>query len=99
MVQVMTDPSVCSFTCIEDLWSVESLLRRIAEAKPPMHALIDTGALITGLSNIEVARRILDLGLAWCEGVVYLDEHDRKMILLRATGRVVWHSHYLTRVW
>ena len=27
--------------------------------------------------------------MAWCDGVVFLDEYDRKMILVRATGRVV----------
>jgi hypothetical protein len=27
--------------------------------------------------------------LPWCEGVVFLDEYDRKMILVRSTGRVL----------
>jgi hypothetical protein len=31
------------------------------------HALIDTGALITGMSNLQVARALLNLGLDWCE--------------------------------
>ena len=71
-------------------WSVNSLLNRIAQAQSPQfNALIDTGALITGMTNLQVARYLLDHGLSWCEGVVYLDEYDRKMILVRATGRVV----------
>ena len=76
----------------------DSLLERIANAGAPEAAVrglsaaalpIDTGALITGLSNLQVARRLLDVGLSWCDGVVFLDELDRKMILLRKTGRVV----------
>ena len=68
-----------------------SLLDRIKTATEPIfHALIDTGALITGLSNEEVAKYLIkDGGMPWCEGVVFLDEHDRKMILVRETGRVV----------
>ena len=68
---------------------MESLLNEVARADPAFHALIDTGALITGVSNLEVARYLLDHGLEWCEGVVFLDELDRKMILVRATGRVL----------
>ena len=39
------------------------------------------GALITGLSNEEVARFLIDDKdkLPWCEGVVYLDEDDKKV--------------------
>lgn len=53
------------------------------------HALIDTGALITGMSNFEVAQFLLNNGLAWCEGVVFLDSYDRKMVLVRSTRRVL----------
>ena len=35
-------------------WSPTSILDRIAAADPPYRALIDTGALITGLTNLEV---------------------------------------------
>ena len=53
-------------------------------------ALIDTGALITGMTNLEVARYLLQPGgLPWCEGVVFLDDYDCKMVLVRATGRVL----------
>lgn len=95
MMSVMTDPKVCSFEVVKEGWSPTYLLDMISHAKPPpggsrFHALIDTGALITGLTNLQVAQRLLTgTGLPWCEGVVFLDESDRKMILVRATGRVL----------
>ena len=65
-------------------WTVTSLLNSIARHDPPYHALIDTGALITGFSNEEVARYLLQHGLASLEGVVYLrNTDDEQMILLR----------------
>ena len=73
-------------------WTVEFLLQRIAQSTSPIyHALIDTGALITGMSNVEVARYLLRHGLGerGVEGVVYLDERDRKMVLVRDTNRAV----------
>jgi len=59
----------------------------VANAEPPVHALIDTGALITGMDNEEVAHFLLDRLPASMEGVVYLDRHDRQMILLRGSRR------------
>ncbi len=74
----------------QDQWSVEFLLEQIATAHSPRyHALIDTGALITGFSNEDVARYLLDKGLKWAEGVVYLDDDDKQQVLVRATGRIV----------
>merc|ERR1719272_890458 len=63
------------------------LLQRIADGD--YHALIDTGALITGYSNFEVAEKLLALGLTWCDGVVFLNDDDQQKVLVRATGRVV----------
>jgi hypothetical protein len=90
MVSVMTDKDICSVEHLEDGWTAETILERIATADPPRKALIDTGALITGLSNLEVAGAMVDEPhkLPWCDGVVFLDENDKKMILVRATGRV-----------
>lgn len=46
--------------------------------------LIDTGALITGMSNYEVAKYMLTHGLSEeFDGVVFLDHRDRKMVLMR----------------
>ena len=54
-----------------------------------MHALIDTGALITGMSNKDVAIYLLRAGLSGMKGVVYLDELDRQMVVLRKDLQVV----------
>ncbi|KOO21586.1 nxn protein [Chrysochromulina tobinii] len=91
VLHTLTDPSIVSVTYAEEHWSVESLLTRIATARAPKyHALIDTGALITGKTNHEVAEYLLANGLsAWCEGVVFIDESDEKVILVKATGRVL----------
>ncbi|KAE9011489.1 hypothetical protein PF007_g10769 [Phytophthora fragariae] len=64
-------------------WTARSLLLDIAHAQPPVHALIDTGALITGFDNQKVAAFLLAELPPEMEGVVYLDEDDRQMILLR----------------
>jgi hypothetical protein len=64
-------------------------LDKIAVADPPYHVLIDTGALITGMTNFEVAHYLLTHGLPAMEGVVFLDDNDRKMILVRDGLRAV----------
>lgn len=90
MLTTVLDRSVTSFEFLKDQWTVEKLLELIATAENPrFNALIDTGALITGYSNKEVARQLLDRGLKWCEGVVFLDDDDKQQVLVRATGRVV----------
>jgi hypothetical protein len=86
MLSYLTSPSIVSFEVCQQDWSVESILLSIAtKSNPPYHALIDTGALITGMSNKEVAHFLLRNGLYQFEGCVYLDEADVKMILLRST--------------
>eukprot|EP00954_Amorphochlora_amoebiformis_P010951 855391-Amorphochlora_amoeboformis.AAC.1 len=87
MFYALTSTTICSHQKIAEKWSVNSLLDIIAKGN--WSALIDVGALITGMSNYDVARYLLDHGLPWCDGVVFLDEMDRKMILVRATGRVL----------
>ena len=54
-------------------WTVESLLKWVATAQPRLDALIDVGALVTGLSNEEVARYLLKEGLEGKDAVVFLD--------------------------
>jgi hypothetical protein len=55
-------------------WNVRSLLDIIANStEPAYNALIDTGALVTGMSNLEVAQYLLQNGLPDMQGVVYLD--------------------------
>lgn len=90
MMSYLTSTKIVTYEVIEPDWSVESLLLNIAtKTNPPHHALIDTGALITGMSNREVAMFLLKNGLYNFEGVVYLDENDVKMILLRSTFTAV----------
>jgi hypothetical protein len=91
MVHFLTSPNVMSYEEVEGGWSVKMLLAKIATAPQYTYrALIDTGALITGLTNLEVATELMaNGGLPGVDGVVYLDSKDRKMILLRKTLRSV----------
>lgn len=41
--------------------------------EPAYSTLIDTGALVTGMTNLEVAQYLLLHGLPDMQGVVYLD--------------------------
>eukprot|EP00946_MAST-07B_sp_MAST-7B-sp1_P004019 g4019.t1 len=51
-------------------WSVKGILDMIAQSTDPEYrALIDTGALITGYSNEEVARYLVDNGLRHLQGI------------------------------
>lgn len=89
MVRVLVDPRVVSIQHLEGHWDVRSLLNQVATAQnPPFGALIDTGALITGMSNRETAQYLLDHGIAHVKGCVFL-ENDEKMVLLRAGGAPV----------
>jgi hypothetical protein len=63
MMAYLTSPEIVSYEVVDEGWSVRGLLERIATADPPYHALIDTGALITGMSNFEVAEYLLAHGL------------------------------------
>ncbi|GBG29475.1 Hypothetical Protein FCC1311_056962, partial [Hondaea fermentalgiana] len=64
-------------------WTVEALLHQVAQ-DTSLCALIDTGALIVGLSNREVAWILLEHGLDDLKGCVYLDAQDRQRVLLRS---------------
>lgn len=85
----MTDPAVVTPQQLDDNWTVTGLLDEIAAAEPSYHALIDTGALVTGFTNFEVAKYLLTHGLKSMEGVVFLDSEDRQMILLRTGMKVM----------
>jgi hypothetical protein len=91
MVHVLTNDEVVNVQFAPADWTVDSLIQMIASSEPRYNALIDTGALITGLSNEGVAKKLLSFPsmARWCEGVVFLDESDEKVILVRATGRVL----------
>jgi hypothetical protein len=88
MIHTLTDPSVTSTMDAPLGWTVHGLLDQIITSEPHFNALIDTGALITGMSNLEVAQYIAHRS-AWCDGVVFLDSRDEKRIYVKATRRVV----------
>ena len=54
IITTLTSPAIVSYKTMPDDWTVQGLLDTIAAANPPYHALIDTGALITGMSNYQV---------------------------------------------
>lgn len=90
IVHTLTSAKVMSAS-VKRNWTAQSLLRDIATQTTPSHAnvLIDTGALITGMDNREVAEFLLVHLRESVEGVVYLDRSDRKMILMREGGRSI----------
>ena len=53
IVTVLSSPTVVSSLSVP-LTSVNGLLDGVANADPPYHTLIDSGALITGMSNVQV---------------------------------------------
>ncbi|AIO00701.1 hypothetical protein LPMP_311130 [Leishmania panamensis] len=90
VLSVLTNPEVVHAEVLPDSWTPLRLLDRIAAAQPPYSALIDAGALITNMSNEEVARCLLArLPAALFDGVVFLDQRDRQMILQRDNGLVI----------
>lgn len=93
MLHYLTDLAIVSTQLISTAWNAEVLLDMVANATEQYHVLIDSGALITGLSNLDVATCLLQRGLPHIDGVIFLDEADRKVILLRGTMKVVELSH------
>merc|ERR1711939_504530 len=88
IVDTLTNPAVVSFEVFQNDWSVSKLLDRIAVGG--FHALIDTGALITGYSNKEVVMYLLGLDGGdhpvlpdTYQGAVYIDDEGAKKIVLR----------------
>jgi hypothetical protein len=87
IIATLCDPSLCTHTVFpgksKKSWNVEGLLHHIASG--PFLALIDTGALVTGYTNYEVAAYLLKVGLRGKVGCVFLDDAGDKMILMRGT--------------
>ena len=92
VMNVLTSSEVVSWS-LKEKWSVLGLLDDIAAAASSpdtrFHSLIDTGALITGLDNHQVAAYLLSRGLDGFDGVVFLNRHDDAMILLRGGGPAI----------
>ena len=90
ILHFLTSDTIVSSRKLGTDWNVTRLLDDIVRSDPPFHCLIDTGALITGMSNYEVAKYLITQGLPEIfEGVVFLDSKDRQMILLRQGMNVV----------
>ena len=88
MVRLLSSSQFVSHTIVHD-WTVESLLTWVARHDPPFHALIDRGALVTGMSNEAVARALLAKGLSTMQACVYLDDKDQKVVLVRGSDKPV----------
>ena len=89
MISTIIDTSIFNVEHLPRQWTIDGLLATIANHVPECHALVDTGALITGYSNFEVAQKLLQLGLQGFDGVVFLDDNDAKKVLMRDTGKIV----------
>jgi hypothetical protein len=90
ILHYLTTESIVTSRLLPANWSVKYLLDQIATNDPPFHVLLDTGALITGMTNFQVAKYLLTNGLSEkFDGVVYLDDKDRKMILMKHGMNVV----------
>jgi Protein of unknown function (DUF3638)/Protein of unknown function (DUF3645) len=90
IIDFLTSELICRSRLLGAEWSVTKLLDDIATANPPFHVLLDCGALVTGMSNYDVAKYLLTHGLPTeFDGVVFLDHKDRKMILMRHGLNVV----------
>jgi len=92
MLNTLSDPTVVEVFPIAELWSAQSLLKVVAAEQPPLSALIDVGALITGLSNIEVAQSLLDYGLPH-DAVVFCDHGGEQQVLRRGRREAVKLAH------
>ncbi len=78
-------------------WDVDDLLIHVAQHDPPLRALIDVGALITGMSNEQVAEKLLELDAQnkspRFEACVFLNEHDIEMVKIRKGGETTRLSY------
>ncbi|CAK0904785.1 unnamed protein product [Prorocentrum cordatum] len=90
----LSSPDVVS-VCTMSSWTPTGILDYIAQARadngrsPKYHALIDVGALITGMSNLEAAGYLLRSGLQGLEGVVFLNSAGERMVLVRDGFKVI----------
>ncbi len=88
MIHTLTNAAVADLMDAPLGWTVSGLLDQLISHEPHFNALIDTGALITGMSNLQVAQYIAHKS-PWCEGVVFLDSKDSRVIYVKTTRRVV----------
>ena len=88
-----SDNVVTGLQVLDSDWTPLKLLQRIVHAANGgvAHALIDCGALVTNLTNFEVATILLDsLSGAKFDAVVYVsDDEDERLVLDRHTRKVI----------
>ena len=90
----LTSPNVVTgLEVLEPDWTPLSLVKRVVEAagNGKAHALIDCGALVTNLTNVEVADILLELlPSSKFDAVVYVsDNEDERLVLDRQTRKVI----------
>jgi len=96
VISTLTDPDVIDIVDIDNNWSVKTILGYLAKSRNKngngllYNAFIDVAAVITGISNHGVALYLLENGLGdFVDGVVYLDEEDKKVCLIKSTKKVL----------
>ena len=90
MIRTLTSTDVTSLETLKQGWKVRDILQWVASHTTPcFNAFIDTGALITGLTNEEVARALLSIGGAGMkniEVVVFFDDDGKQLFVDRGGG-------------
>ena len=90
ILSTLTDPNVVMPLELEEAMTAPyDLLRMLATAKPPIHALIDVGASIMGPTNQQAVEYMLSVGLEGMDAAVFLDDADRRMVVFRGGGQPV----------
>eukprot|EP00930_Biecheleria_cincta_P036032 TRINITY_DN2473_c0_g3_i1.p1 TRINITY_DN2473_c0_g3~~TRINITY_DN2473_c0_g3_i1.p1 ORF type:complete len:3331 (+),score=578.52 TRINITY_DN2473_c0_g3_i1:683-9994(+) len=95
MLTTLSDSQVVDVCNVQNSWNPRNLLElvvRMSQQQPPLNALIDVGALITGYSNVQVAQELLDLGLPF-EAVVFCDHGGEQRLLRRGRAEPVKLAH------
>ena len=85
IVRITTNPNVMHVREIRG-WSVAKIIDIMRDSGENGHfnAMIDTGALITGMTNEEVCREVLkDGGASHVEVAIFLNSRDEKMVVGR----------------
>lgn len=86
ILRTLTNPHCVQVEKLQtEEWTVSALVA-CATCSPEYSCLIDAGALITGMSNEQVARALLSSASRKYSGCVFLDTDDRKMIVDRSEG-------------
>lgn len=83
MLHVLTSPSIVSTLALQQGWKSTDVLDMIVAAGTQFHALIDTGALVTGLDNAGVAEYLLNKGLCFDAVQTYQFSRDVEFRSLR----------------